>query len=113
MLPESDRIRLLHMVDAAQAAQSFVVGKSRGDLENARLLTSGLVREIEIVGEAATHISRETRRAHSTIPWRQIVGMRNRLIHGYFEVDLDLLWVTVVDDLPLLVKQLDHIPSDS
>ncbi len=110
MLPESDRIRLLHMVDAAQ---SFVVGKARGDLENARLLTSALVREIEIVGEAATHLSRETRRAHATIPWRQIIGMRNRLIHSYFEVDLDLLWVTVVDDLPLLVEQIEIILSDS
>ena len=110
MLPESDHIHLLHMVDAAQ---SFVVGKARGDLENGRLLTSALVREIEIVGEAATHLRRETRRAHATIAWRQIIGMCNRLIHGYFEVDLDLLWVTVVDNLPLLVEQIEIILSDS
>ena len=112
MLPNADRIRIQHMLDSALAAQMFPGTKSPEGLKTERLLTSGLIREIEIVGEAALHISKETRKAHRQIPWREIVSMRNRLIHGYYEVDTGLLWYTIVDDLPTMIDQLQQILED-
>ncbi len=100
------------MLDSALAAQTFLGTKSPEDLKTERLLTSGLIREIEIVGEAASHVSKETRKAHRHIPWREIVSMRNRLIHGCYEVDVDLLWYTLVDDLPPLIKSLQKLLKD-
>jgi uncharacterized protein with HEPN domain len=93
---ENDRIRLQHMLDAAQEALSFIKGKSRGDLDRDRMLASSLIpemliAEIQIVGEATARVSSEARQASSSIPWGEIVGMRNRLIHGYADINLDIL----------------------
>lgn len=64
---------------------------------------------MELIGEAATRISKEGRVAHSEIPWTDIVAMRNRLIHVYFDIDLDRVWDTVTDDLPPLISALEKI----
>jgi uncharacterized protein with HEPN domain len=107
------------MLDAAREARSFVVGKTRSELDRDRLLQLGLTRLIEIVGEAAGQVSDETRRLQPTIPWSKIVGMRNRLIHAYFAVNLDILWDTVILELPTLIGQLEALlaaeeaPGDS
>jgi uncharacterized protein with HEPN domain len=63
---------------------------------------------VEIIGEAAAHVTEETRSRHAFVPWADIVGMRNRLVHNYFEIDLSLLWTTVVDDLPELIALLER-----
>ena len=84
-------------------------GKSRDELAADRKLQLALTRLIEIVGEAASRVSQETRLRHPEIPWPQMVGMRNRLIHGYDTVDLAVLQSTVGVDLPPLVAQLDAI----
>ena len=86
---KDDRIRLQHMLDAARAAVSFVQGKKRGDLDHDRLLVFGLVKALEIVGEAAYQLSEETRAELTTIP--DVIGMRHRLIHAYFDINLDIL----------------------
>jgi uncharacterized protein with HEPN domain len=91
-MPPDDAIRLRHMLDAARSAQEFATGRSRGDLATDKMLTFAVVRAIEILGEAASRISAETRLAEPSIPWAEIVAMRNRLIHAYFDVDLDILW---------------------
>jgi uncharacterized protein with HEPN domain len=104
-----DRIRLQHMLDAAREALTFVLGKSRASLDDERMLALSLVREIEIIGEAAAQISEETRQQLAEIPWAQIIAMRNRLIHAYFDVDLDRVWDTVTDDLPHLIADLENI----
>jgi len=70
-------------------------------------LTFALVRLLEIVGEAAKNISEETRQKHPQIPWREIAGTRNRLIHGYFDVDLDIIWQIMTYDLPSLISELE------
>jgi uncharacterized protein with HEPN domain len=106
-MPGADRIRLQHMLDAAREAQGFLAGKGRAELEADRLLALGLVKCIEILGEAASRVSPEAQARHAGIPWRDIVGMRNRLIHAYFDVDLDQVWNTVTQDLPPLVAQLE------
>lgn len=70
------------------------------------MLSLALIREIEVIGEAASRVSDEIKNSHSEIPWGAIIGTRNRLIHGYFDVDLDIVWATVKTDLPALGKQL-------
>jgi len=106
MLPDTDVVRLRHMLDAANEALEFTAGKNREDLDTDRMLSRAIVRDIEIVGEAATYVSSATRDMLPRIPWPHVVGMRNRLIHGYFDVDLDRVWDTVVDDLPSLMQEL-------
>ena len=102
-----DRLRLQHMLDAGREAVRFARGKTRGDLDRDRVLVLALVKLIEIVGEAASRVTAERQQAHPDIPWRDIVAMRNRLIHGYFDIDLDRVWDTVTDDLPPLLDQLE------
>jgi uncharacterized protein with HEPN domain len=99
------------MLEAARDAQTFAEGKTRADLDGDRMLTFALVRALEVVGEAASQINQETQAALPQIPWRLIVGMRNQLIHEYRHVDTDLLWQTIVEDLPPLVAELEKITS--
>lgn len=106
---KDDIIRVRHMIDAAKEALSFAEGKSRKHLTDDRMLTLSLVKSIEIIGEAASTVSPEFRQRHEIIPWRDIVAMRNRLIHVYFDIDLDRVWDTITDDLPALMKQLESV----
>jgi len=95
------------MLAAARDALTFVVGRKEGDLAGDRKLTLALLKCVEIIGEAAARLGPEARSKHIHVPWAHIIGMRNRLVHNYFDVDLSLLWTTVVDDLPELVAMLD------
>jgi uncharacterized protein with HEPN domain len=106
---KDDRIRLQHMLDAANEALTFIQGKIRTDLDSDRMLVLSLTRELEIIGEAASKISAETRSQNASIPWLDISGMRNRLIHAYFDVDLDTVWSTVSRDLPTLKAEIEKI----
>ena len=106
---KDDRIRLQHMLDAANEALTFIQGKIRADLDSDRMLVLSLTRELEIIGEAASKISAETRSQNTSIPWQDISGMRNRLIHAYFDIDLDTIWTTVSRDLPTLKAELEKI----
>ena len=105
-MPPEDRVRLLHMIEAAEDAMSFVAGKERTELEQDRKTLFAVIRCIEIIGEAATRISETTRTATPDIPWSAIVGMRNRLVHAYFDVDTDVVWKTTTIELPALRSQL-------
>lgn len=109
MLAKADRIRLLHMRDASREAIGYAEGRSRVDLDTDTMLARALVKCVEIVGEAASRVSMETRRQAESIPWMQINGMRNRLIHAYFDIDLDEVWGTVANDLPVLAKALETL----
>lgn len=104
-----DLVCIRHILDAAREALSFALGKTRLDLNTNRMLVLSLVKEIEIIGEAAGKVTEETKNKYKTIPWLDMVDMRNHLIHVYFEVDLDILWDTVVSDLPPLIEALDKI----
>ena len=105
-LPENDVVRLQHMLDAGEQALLFCAGRSRADLDGDVMLRFALVHAITVVGEAAAKISTQTREALPDIAWGSIVGMRNRLVHAYFDVDSDVLWVSVNEGLPPLVAQL-------
>jgi uncharacterized protein with HEPN domain len=104
-----DLVRVKHMIEAADEAVSFARGKTRGDLDKDRMLTMALMREIEVVGEAASKISEDFKLIHPDIPWALIIGMRNKLIHAYFDINLDILWRTITVNLPLLKEKLDTI----
>ncbi len=97
------------MSDAARAAQSYIAGKKRSDLDHNRMLVHAPVRCIEIVGEAASRVSQQNRAEISAVPWADVVSMRNRLIHAYFDINLDFVWDTVVDDLPPSLAAMERI----
>ena len=95
------------MLDAAREAVSFVHGRVRDGFGKDRILLLAVVKDIEIVGEAARNVSLEQRSKTPEIPWTNVVAMRNHLAHGYFDWDLDIIWQTVHDDLPELISQLE------
>ena len=105
----SDEKRLLDMLSAIEKAISFTTEKTRADLDQDDMLALALVRLLEIVGEAARFVPDEIRDSHPEIPWREIAGTRDRLIHGYFAVDLDIVWSIIETDLPSLAAQLRSI----
>lgn len=94
------------MIEAAEAACGFVVGRTRNDLDSDQMLTFALLRAIEIVGEAAARVSAPTREAAADIPWGLIVSMRNRLIHAYFDIDHEIVWKAATEELPQLLPRL-------
>lgn len=104
-----DKIRIMHMIDAAEEALFFVADSSGENFSKNRMLILSVIKEIEIIGEAATKISEITKRNYAEIPWQDIVGMRNRLIHSYFDVDVKLVWNTVKNNLPTLIESLKEI----
>jgi uncharacterized protein with HEPN domain len=102
------------MLDHAREAVAMAAGRTRADLDTDRQFNLALVRLVEIIGEAANRVPDAERAGMSQIPWPQNVSLRNRLIHGYDEVDFDILWQIVTRDLPPLIKALEKIPtSDS
>ena len=113
MSHHDDSIRLRHMLDACREAVQFSQGRSRGDLDSDRLFQLAMVRLVEIIGEAASRLSKETHAASANIPWPQIISTRNRLIHGYDQIDHDILWNILTQDLPPLIPALDDILSKS
>ncbi|MCC6580178.1 MAG: DUF86 domain-containing protein [Phycisphaeraceae bacterium] len=108
-MPPEDEIRLRHMRDATHKALEFVAGIDRSAFDRDDKLVFALVKCIEIIGEAAARTSPSTRQTYPAIPWMAIIGMRNRLIHAYFDIDLATLWNTVQKDLPSLARALDHV----
>ena len=110
-MSNEDVVRLRHMLDAAKRAIEFMQGRAKSDLESDEQLSLAVVRLLEILGEAAKNVSEDLRKDYPDIPWRQIAGTRDRLIHGYFDVDLDIVWQIISTDLPVLVAQLEKALS--
>ena len=109
MSKHDDMVRLRHMLEHAREAVALIQDKNRPDLEGSRLHTLALIRLIEIVGEAASRVSKARQRQHPQILWPQIIGMRNRLIHGYWSVDLLLVWNVIESDLPTLKAEVERL----
>ncbi len=99
------------MLDSTQAILSFIKGKQRTNLDTDRLLLSGIIRELEILGEAAGKVTLSTQHLFPNIPWRQLIGMRNRLIHAYFDISRDVIWKTIKNDLPPFYNDLERAIS--
>lgn len=108
-----DDAYLLDMLISAQRAARFVAGLTWEAFADSDLHQSAVIRELEILDEAAHLVSEDTRTAYPELPWQQIIGMRNRLIHEYFRVDLERVWETVLQDIPELISHLQPlVPSE-
>ena len=106
-----DTVALRHMLDYAQTARRMAAERSRQDLDTDEMLRLALTRAVEVIGEAAARVSSRGQQTHRSIPWSQIVSARNRLIHGYDTIDLDILWDIVTLDLPPLITELSGVPG--
>ena len=106
---KDDVIRLQHIIAEAEDACTFAADMSFNEFVKDRKTAKAIIRSVELIGEAAANISNELRDKHQDIPWKQIIGMRNHLIHVYFDIDFHTVWQTVKDNLPPLISQLKRI----
>jgi uncharacterized protein with HEPN domain len=112
-LPERDATLLLDMLLAARDAQSFVRGLDEAAFRASRLHQNAAIRSLEVIGEAAGRVSPATQASHPEIPWRQVIGLRHRLIHGYSVVQLGLVWAVLLEHLdPLIISLTAIVPDD-
>ena len=109
MATPDDPLRLGHMLEAARKAVQFLAGRDRAELDRDEMRALAVIRLIEIIGEAARLVSPEFRGQHLEIEWTLIIAARNRLTHGYAEVDLGVVWEIVRDDLPPLIARLENL----
>lgn len=101
--------RIRDMRDYAEKASRLSQGKNRADLDANEMYLLAMLRCIEVIGEAATKVSPEIRTKYSNIPWREIIAFRNRLIHGYGEINHDIIWQTITERIPPLIEELNRI----
>jgi uncharacterized protein with HEPN domain len=106
MSEKNDLVFIEHILDSIGAIEEFSKGMSKAELKASRLRQSAIVREIEVIGEAAKNVSRMNKEKFKEIPWRDIAGTRDKMIHHYFGVDLDIVWNIVRHDLPTLKRQM-------
>jgi uncharacterized protein with HEPN domain len=103
---DDDRVRVEHMIDAANSIGQFMAGRQQSDLDSDKMLLFAVVRAIEVLGEAAARTTEEMRTQAAHIPWRTIIAMRNRLVHGYFDIDTEIVWKTVTAEIAPLLSAL-------
>jgi len=112
MVNKEDAVYLGHMLDMTKRAVKALEHKDRTDYDADDILRMGLTHLVQVIGEAARKVSLEFQHAHPEIPWRQIIGMRHRIVHDYMRVDEDVLWEVVSHDLPTLLPHLQKFTSE-
>jgi len=108
-MKRDDTVYVRHILDAITRVQDYLSGVSFEQFSQNPLLQDGVVRQLEIIGEAASNIADTFKDAHTDLPWSQMIGIRNRLIHAYFQVNLSIVWDTAQVDLPPLKQQVEDI----
>lgn len=108
---ERDELRLRRILDAAERILSYLSGAERDQFLGNRMLQDAVIRNLEIIGEACVNLTPEFRDAHAHIPWQKASGIRNRLVHGYFDVDLGVVWQTATDSISPFANQVRAILS--
>ncbi len=104
-----DLTRIRHMRDAGKEILDFAAGSTQASLAANRMLQLAIVKDLEIIGEVANNVSPECQSQYPYIPWRAMVGMRNRLVHAYFGIDFEVIWQTIQQDLPPLIQSLERV----
>lgn len=105
---KDDKVYLIHIVECIEWIEGYTkLGKE--DFFNTKLIQDGVIRNLEIIGEAAKNVSKKTRGSYTEIPWRKMSGLRDILIHDYFGVDLEVVWNVVENELPKLKEQIKRI----
>lgn len=111
-MKKDNKAYFMHIADALQRIERYVDKMEYTDFMNNDLVQAGVIREFEIIGEASKKISKDIKNKYSDVPWRKMAGMRDKLIHEYFGVDLDAVWETIQNDLPVLIERIDKIIWD-
>jgi len=111
-MSNDDLVRIKHILDASEESVKFLENRQRNDIDIDRMLSLSLVRLLEIIGEAARGVSPQLRKKYPAIPWKQMAGIRDRLIHGYFDVDMEIVWKTVKEDIPPLIDKLTGLMDE-
>lgn len=106
---DRDPIRILHMIEAINCVNEFMTGKKSSDLASDKMLFYAVVKNIEIIGEAAYKLTHEFTEMHPEIPWKQIIRMRHILVHGYYQIDAEQLYNVYTEDLPYLFDRLNKL----
>jgi len=106
MITGRDQKLISHIFEAIGAIENFIQGKSKDNFLKDEMLSSAVIKKFEIIGEACSRLSKEYITSHSNIPWKEIIGMRNILIHDYFGTDLESVWSSIEEDLPKLKDRL-------
>jgi uncharacterized protein with HEPN domain len=106
-MPHTDLPYLRHMLDAVERLQKYLKGVNRDKFELDEVLQDAVIRQLEILGEAASRVTPGFRSSVPEIPWSKVIGTRNRLIHGYLSVDLGVVWQTATHHVPRLRSDLE------
>ena len=106
---KDDLVYLKHILDAILRIEEYVSNVNNDTFSRNNLLQDGVIRQIEIIGEATKRLSKDIRKQYPKIPWRDIAGTRDKLIHDYFGVDVDTVWDTVQKDIPFLKNDVKNI----
>jgi uncharacterized protein with HEPN domain len=106
---KKDRVYLRHIDEAAGHIEGFLGSMERNDFFKSTLVQSAVIRQLEVIGEAVKNLSGALTRKYKEIPWRDIAGLRDKLIHGYFGVDLELVWGIATKNIPELKNQVSEI----
>ncbi|MBD1399338.1 DUF86 domain-containing protein [Pelovirga terrestris] len=106
MTQKEDTVYLRHISEAIEQINEYLCGVSHQQFSDTKLFQDGVIRQLEIIGEATKNLSELTRRSAPDVPWRSMAGMRDKLIHQYFGVDIDAVWSTATQDLPNLRQKI-------
>jgi len=112
-MKRDDSVYLRHIRDAIAKIEAYLADVSESDFYKHSMVQDAVIRQLEIIGEAVRHISEELQNAHSEIPWQDIAGMRNKLIHDYFGVDIEKVWLTATEDIARLKAEVLRILQES
>lgn len=111
-MARDELLYLRHILDAINTVEEYLQDVDEKTFKATKLIQDGTIRQIEIVGEAVRHVSKDIRKTYPEVPWVDIAGMRDKLIHGYFGVDIEKVWDTAREDLPVLKEQVIGILKD-